>query len=303
VQQVRDGGAWAAVVIGENFTADLFKRLSPNPNDSVIEGSTIYLYMDITNSQITAVIENNTAYAFELFAQRLFNVCRLDSSALSLPLNLKIHQPPVYGREGLSFTDYMGPGIIASTALGISIGLTAVVLIQERKDGLMDRTWVAGVNVTEIIISQVVTQFFILLVQILLMMVFILWVFKIYNRSPAIIPLLMVLALLQGMTGMSFGLVISALCGEVNTAMQVAIATFYPVLVLSGVLWPLEGMPTVLRYIGSILPMTYPAQAMRAAMGRGWGLEYEEVWRGFVLGVAWFLAFLFIAGVGLRIRK
>ena len=27
---------------------------------------------------------------------------------------------------------------------------------------------------------------------------------------------------------------ISALCGEVNTAMQVAIATFYPVLVLSG---------------------------------------------------------------------
>ena len=27
---------------------------------------------------------------------------------------------------------------------------------------------------------------------------------------------------------------ISALCGDVNTAMQVAIATFYPVLVLSG---------------------------------------------------------------------
>ena len=30
------------------------------------------------------------------------------------------------------------------------------------------------------------------------------------------------------------GLVISALCGDVNTAMQVAIAAFYPVLVLSG---------------------------------------------------------------------
>ena len=37
----------------------------------------------------------------------------------------------------------------------------------------------------------------------------------------------------------------------------------------TGVLWPLEGMPVVLRYLGSILPMTYPAQAMRAAMGRG----------------------------------
>lgn len=30
------------------------------------------------------------------------------------------------------------------------------------------------------------------------------------------------------------GLVISALCGDVDTAMQVAIAAFYPVLVLSG---------------------------------------------------------------------
>jgi ABC-type multidrug transport system permease subunit len=167
----------------------------------------------------------------------------------------------------------------------------------------MDRTWVAGVNVAEIIISQVVTQFFILLVQIILMLVFVLWVFQVYNRSASNIPLLMVLALLQGMTGMSFGLVISAICGNENTALQVAIATFYPVLVLSGVLWPLEGMPTVLRYLGSALPMTYPAQAMRAAMGRGWGLEYEEVWRGFVLGITWFVVFLFIAGIGLRIRK
>lgn len=66
-----------------------------------------------------------------------------------------------------------------STALGISIGLTAVVLIQERKDGLMDRTWVAGVNVAEIIISQVVTQLFILIVQIILMLIFVLWVFKV----------------------------------------------------------------------------------------------------------------------------
>ena len=56
----------------------------------------------------------------------------------------------------------------------------AVVLIQERKDGLLDRTWVAGVNVTEIIISQVVTQFFILLVQIVLMLVFVLWVFEVH---------------------------------------------------------------------------------------------------------------------------
>ena len=66
-----------------------------------------------------------------------------------------------------------------SMTFGISIGLTAVALIVERNEGLIDRTWVAGVNVTEIIIAQVVTQFFILLVQIILLVVIVLYAFKV----------------------------------------------------------------------------------------------------------------------------
>ena len=66
-----------------------------------------------------------------------------------------------------------------SVILGISIGLTAVVLVVERKEGLIDRTWVAGVNVSEMIISQVLTQFFILLVQIILVVVVIVYAFKV----------------------------------------------------------------------------------------------------------------------------
>ena len=34
-------------------------------------------------------------------------------------------------------------------------------------------------------------------------------------------------------------------------------------------IWPLEGMPVVLMYISAALPATYPAEAMRAIMGRG----------------------------------
>ena len=55
VQQVREGGAWGAVVIGENFTVDLFKRAS-NHSDAIIEGSTIYLYMDVTSESTYCTI-------------------------------------------------------------------------------------------------------------------------------------------------------------------------------------------------------------------------------------------------------
>ena len=57
--------------------------------------------------------------------------------------------------------------------------MCAIALILERNEGLIDRTWVAGVNVTEIIIAQVFTQFFILLVQMSLLIVVLLFGLKV----------------------------------------------------------------------------------------------------------------------------
>jgi len=70
-----------------------------------------------------------------------------------------------------------------SVTFGISIGLSAVSLIVERNEGLIDRTWVAGVNVPEIIISQVITQFFVLLLQISLLVIVALFGFKVSSIS------------------------------------------------------------------------------------------------------------------------
>ena len=47
----------------------------------------------------------------------------------------------------------------------------------------------------------------------------------------------------------------------------------------SGILWPLEAMPTVLRYIAYVLPQTFACEAMRGILLRGWGLEHMEVAR------------------------
>lgn len=62
MQQVEEGHAWAAVVIGENFTVDLFTRIREfiiTPNTSVIEGSTIYLHMDVTSEYIEGLTQDS----------------------------------------------------------------------------------------------------------------------------------------------------------------------------------------------------------------------------------------------------
>ena len=42
--------------------------------------------------------------------------------------------------------------------------------------------------------------------------------------------------------------------------MQLSIGSFYPNLLLSGILWPLEGMPSALQYIAKFLPNTLACQ-------------------------------------------
>ena len=43
-------------------------------------------------------------------------------------------------------------------------------------------------------------------------------------------------------------------------AMQLSIGSFYPCLLLSGILWPLEGMPAWLQTVASLLPNTLACQ-------------------------------------------
>ena len=59
--------------------------------------------------------------------------------------------------------------------------------------------------------------------------------------------LVFLLTMLQGICGTTIGLIISAVCDTQQDATQIALGIFYPNLILSGIIWPVESMPTVLR--------------------------------------------------------
>jgi len=113
---------------------------------------------------------------------------------------------------------------------------------------------------------------------------------------------LALITILQGLAGMSFGFLISALCDSQAVAMQLSIGSFYPNLLLSGILWPVEGMPQFLRTISQFLPNTLSCQAMRDIMLRGWSIEREEVYLGVVSSCVWIAIFLSLSWITIRIR-
>jgi hypothetical protein len=117
IDQVKRGNAWAAIVVPENFTKDvttriisLFDQGDNLPSEAIINGSTVEMYADVTNLQMTFTLEKIAASAVEGVWDSIVNGCSIPKEAISSPI--KIHNPPVYGNLNMSYTDYIAPGMI-----------------------------------------------------------------------------------------------------------------------------------------------------------------------------------------------
>ncbi len=83
-----------------------------------------------------------------------------------------------------------------------------------------------------------------------------------------------------------------------------AMALFYPNILLSGVVWPVDAMrPIFLRKSVYFLPQTYVIESMNGIFARGWGIEQPQIYFGFLITFAWIFGLLVLSPLVLRIRK
>lgn len=65
------------------------------------------------------------------------------------------------------------------------------------------------------------------------------------------------------------GVLISTICDEETSAIHMALGSFYPNILCSGVLWPIEGIPIFFRKIVYFLPQAYTIDSLRCVLSRG----------------------------------
>ncbi|XP_053488165.1 ABC transporter G family member 23 [Ictalurus furcatus] len=291
----RNGEYWGVIEFGKNFTSYLTKRmLQPRVSRDIVEGGSVHVWLDLTNRQIGIMLQKKLHEAFQAFVGS-----KMGSQAYLVSVPIKFEEP-IYGSQNTTFTTFVTPGAVLSITFYLAVGLTALSFVLERKEGLLDRCWVAGVSSLETMLAHLFTQLLVISVQIILLLLFILLVFKIPNEGSLV--LVICLIVLQGVTGISFGLVISSAIDDEQSANQAALGIFYPNLIISGVIWPVECIPYPLRYLSLVLPQTYASEALRCIMYRGWGLSRMMVWRGFAVTLGWNTFFLMLATVILKLR-
>jgi len=206
-------------------------------------------------------------------------------------------QEPVYGSTDTQFSDFLAPAMIALITFAHSIGITAIAFVRERLESTMDRIFAAGVSSATIIAAHFVTHSLISLVQNTLLLGTVL-LFHVPIEGS--IPLVFFLLLIMGWTGMSFGLLISSVAEQERDATQMSLASFFPALLMSGVMWPAEAIPNYLSWFSISLPTTNTANAMRSVMIRGWDPSHKAVWLAFVVCAAWAFTLLSIASWRLK---
>lgn len=291
LESVRLGKAWAAMVIPENFTEDLKLRFLMNDqNPDQLYGSSVHLHLDMSNYLIGLQLQRLVLQAFQNFAVDALTAQNMSAAFAQLPVAL---EEPVYGVREPTFTEFMAPGVLLSIAFLAAVALTAIALVQERKEGSLERSLVAGVSSTEFIMSHVFTQLLVLHVQVILLLMFTFLVFEIPSRGPFFWVIF--LTLLQSTCGMAFGLMISAMTKEETSATMLALGSFYPNLLLSGTVWPTQAMPDGMRYFAYCLPQTLPIESLRYILSRGWDITYPEVATGFAVTIGWTSFFLICA--------
>lgn len=112
--------------------------------------------------------------------------------------------------------------------------ITSTIFITDRLDGIWDRTLVAGISTTELLIAHIITQSLVMLVQCVEIVFLAGVIFDTKNHGDGLT--IVILLLLLGCSGMLYGLFISIFCDSHTMANFMATGSFYPMIILCGML-------------------------------------------------------------------
>lgn len=299
LRDVTHGKVVGVLYITENFTEAFESRFNDiiNVPDSAVEYSQIKVWLDMSDRQIGTSIKFKLMKKYLEFSKSLVTDCNLPEKIGDIPMRFHYE----YGSDADSFTVFMVPGVLLTIMSFLGTTSSATIIINDRLEGVWDRSIVAGVSSLEIVLTHFLMQIVIVLLQVLEVMIvtFVLWGID-YAGSLATI---WVLVVLQGIVGMCFGFWISIIADSHSAANVVVTGLFYPMILLCGMIWPLEGQPIILRTISMFLPFTLPIISLRDVIQKGYAIYQWEVLSGILITLAWILCLSVISVYSIRRKQ
>lgn len=159
------------------------------------------------------------------------------------------------------------PGLLGLIMQNITIILTAFALVREKERGTIEQLIVTPIKSSELMIGKLLPYILIGYTDFLMVLGLSMYWFSVPVRGN--IYLLLLLGLDFITCALAIGILISAVAQTQTQAMQGAFFVLLPTIILSGFIFPREQMPTVIRAIGDIFPLTYFLVILRGIIIKG----------------------------------
>ena len=167
------------------------------------------------------------------------------------------------------------PGVMGLILMLICAMMTSISIVREKETGTMEVLLVSPIRPIFIILAKAVP--YLVLSCVNLATILLLSVYVLHVPVEGSLWTLSFLSLLLIAVALSLGLLISCVVQNQVAAMIVSgMGLMMPVMLLSGMIFPIESMPAVLQWISNIIPARWYIQAVKKVMIEGLGMA--AVW-------------------------
>ena len=255
------GRASVAVVIPPRFAADLAAR-RPVAVQVLVDGS-----------------NSNTAVVAQGYASRMIRAYGADRTATpdadpALGLRARAwFNPDLVSRV------YNVPAVIGMIVMLMSMLLTALAVVRERELGTMDQLLVSPLQPAEILIGKTLPVAAVAMAQLALVLAVALLWFRIPFHGS--LWLLLVAAVVFILAGLSVGLLVSTVSRTQQEAFLGLFLVLFPVIILSGFLYPVDTMPWMFERLSLANPLRHFLDVVRAVFLKGAG--WADLWTPLVV--------------------
>jgi ABC-2 type transport system permease protein len=176
---------------------------------------------------------------------------------------------PVTGKA-LRYIDWLFPGILGMNMMFSCLFGVGYVVLRYRKSGFLKRLHATPLSAFEFLSAQVLSRLALILFVTAVLYAGIGAIIGFHSAGS--VPLLFLLAVLGALSMIALGLTIAARFSSDELVGGLLNVLTWPMMLLSGIWFSLEGSPRWVQWVAHIFPLTHVLDAARAVMLDGAGL-------------------------------
>ena len=172
---------------------------------------------------------------------------------------------------GSNYFDFLAPGmlimvVMMSAMTGIPEGIS-----QEKERGTFDGVLSAPISPVSVIIGKTVALTLGGFVQGIIIMILAVTLFGVHIQGSILLAFFLLFLGVFSFIGL--GILFTSIAGDQKNSIMLINILIFPMMFLSGIMFPIQQMPWFMQWLSELIPVTYAADAMRKVMILNAGLQ------------------------------